>query len=220
LDFQLLTYEDNRLRRMSNPNAVIRLIDDDVPLLSGLEFLLQAKGYSTKFYSSARNFLAHDDPSIPGCIVLDIEMPGITGIELQNILLERGYHHPIIFLSGHGDIDIAVRAVKKGAVDFLQKPIDADRLLDIIEEALEKDMHSVGAGMSNGELRQLLNKLTSREKQIVKLILEGLENKDIALRLNLSPRTVENHRASAYHKIGVNSSAQLREKLKPLAGVI
>ena len=186
----------------------IRVVEDDPSVRNGLEYLLMSEGYESEVYESAEAFLAGDAASVPGCIILDIRMPGMSGLELQNILIERKYPHPIIFLSGHGDIDIAVGAVKKGALDFLQKPVNADKFL----EALKLDQLRTGNLYNPQDLLLLAEKLTDREKQIIGLIFQDISNKSIAERLNLSPRTVENHRAAAYRKLGVNSAEQLKDK--------
>jgi two-component system response regulator DctR len=144
-------------------------------------------------------------------------MPGMSGLELQNNLIERKYPHPLIFLSGHGDIDIAVSAVKKGALDFLQKPINPERFLAIVSEAIETDRRLAKGELSEEDLLRLLEKLTDREHQIIRLLLQGVANRDIAERLSLSTRTVENHRAAAYRKLEVNSLEQLTAKFKSVA---
>lgn len=192
--------------------TIIRVVEDDPSVRQGLEYLLLSEGYESELYESAEAFLAGDAASVPGCLVLDIRMPGISGLELQNILLERKYPHPIIFLSGHGDIDIAVGAVKKGALDFLQKPVNADKFLQIVAEAIELDQLKTGKLFKPQDLLMLLDKLTAREKQIIGLIFQDVSNKGIAERLSLSPRTVENHRAAAYRKLEINSTEQLKDK--------
>lgn len=194
------------------PKTIIRVVEDDPSVRNGLEYLLMSEGYESELYESAEAFLAGDAASVPGCIILDIRMPGMSGLELQNILIERKYPHPIIFLSGHGDIDIAVGAVKKGALDFLQKPVNANKFLEIVQEALKLDQLRTGNLYNPQDLLLLAEKLTDREKQIIGLIFQDISNKNIAERLNLSPRTVENHRAAAYRKLGVNSAEQLKDK--------
>lgn len=192
--------------------TIIRVVEDDPSVRNGLEYLLLSEGYESELYESAEDFLAGDAASVPGCVILDIKMPGMSGLELQNILIERNYPHPIIFLSGHGDIDIAVGAVKKGALDFLQKPVNADTFLEIVKEAIELDRLKTGNLYKPQDLLILIEKLTEREKQIIGLIFQDISNKSIAERLNLSSRTVENHRAAAYRKLGVNSAEQLKDK--------
>jgi two-component system response regulator DctR len=202
---------------MPKPKPLIRLVDDDLSVLAGLEYLLKIEGYESRSYTSAGDFLLGDDETVPGCAVLDIKMPGMSGLELQNNLIERKYPHPLIFLSGHGDIDIAVSAVKKGALDFLQKPINPERFLAIVSEAIETDRRLAKGELSEEDLLRLLEKLTDREHQIIRLLLQGVANRDIAERLSLSTRTVENHRAAAYRKLEVNSLEQLTAKFKTVA---
>lgn len=205
---------------MINKNGLIRVVDDDESVRKGLQYLLLAAGYQAAFYNSAIDFLTNDSPSILGCAVLDIQMPNMNGLELFNELLNRGYKRPIIFLTGHGDIDTAVAAVKRGAFDFLQKPIDPERFIQTIEKAIEFDHRRQGNEFSDDELKGLIEKLTQRERQIIRLLMEDLSNKDVATRLDLSSRTVENHRAAAYRKLSINSLQQLKDKFGPVKSLL
>lgn len=201
---------------MIHKHALVRVVDDDESVRKGLQYLLLAAGYQSAFYTSAIDFLTNDAPSVSGCAVLDIQMPNMTGLELFNELLNRDYKRPIIFLTGHGDIDTAVGAVKKGAFDFLQKPIDPERFIETIEKAIELDLRRRGSNLTDFELKELIDKLTQRERQIINFLMEDLSNKDIAERLGLSSRTVENHRAAAYRKLSINSLQQLKDKIGPV----
>ncbi len=197
---------------MISKKVLIRVVDDDLSVRKGLKFLLASSGYSSVLYEGAREFLEKDDPDVFGIIVLDIKMPEMDGIELHEELIKRKNQRPVVFLSGHGDIDIAVQAVKRGAYDFLQKPINPDRFLQIVKEAVNFDLKKGGFGLTKKEQLDLAQKLTEREAQIVRLLMQDVQNKEIAEYLNLSVRTVENHRAVAYRKLDVASLSQLQEK--------
>lgn len=205
---------------MIDKNGLVRVVDDDDSVRKGLQYLLLAAGYPSAFYSSAIDFLTNDSPSVLGCAVLDIQMPNMNGLELFNELLARDYKRPVIFLTGHGDIDTAVGAVKRGAFDFLQKPIDPERFIETIEKAIEYDRRKQNSQFTDNELKDLVEKLTQRERQIIKLLMEDLSNKDIAVRLDLSSRTVENHRAAAYRKLSINSLQQLKDKFGPVKNLL
>ena len=189
---------------------LIRIIDDDEELLGALKLLFECADRKVRAYSSAGDFLANDDPSIPGCVFSDIRMPGMSGMRLQDEMIARNIVTPIIFLTGHGDVDMAVRALRKGAYHFLQKPVDTGELIQSLRECLEKTRN----GLSSEEVRALLELLTPRERQITRLLLEGVPNHGIAVRLNLSVRTVENHRTSVYRKLRVNSYEELKNLLR------
>ena len=196
-------------------DVTLMIADDESFILRGLKEIVSDSDLPLKLIGTAGNGMdafALLLSSSPDIAIMDIRMPGMSGLELQNILIERKYPHPIIFLSGHGDIDIAVGAVKKGALDFLQKPVNADKFLEIVQEALKLDQLRTGNLYNPQDLLLLAEKLTDREKQIIGLIFQDISNKSIAERLNLSPRTVENHRAAAYRKLGVNSAEQLKDK--------
>ena len=189
---------------------LIRIIDDDEELLGALKLLFECADRKVRAYSSAGDFLANDDPSIPGCVFSDIRMPGMSGMRLQDEMIARNIVTPIIFLTGHGDVDMAVRALRKGAYHFLQKPVDTGELIQSLRECLEKTRN----GLSSEEVRALLELLTPRERQITRLLLEGVPNHGIAVRLNLSVRTVENHRTSVYRKLRVTSNEELKNLLR------
>ena len=172
--------------------------------------MLEQEGFDTVAYASAEEFLVNDMPSRPGVVVLDVRMPGMSGTRLQDEMIERRIDTPIIFLTGHGDVDMAVKALRKGAYHFLQKPVDTDELVRTIRECLEKTRR----GLTAEEAREAIGLLTPRERQIAKLLLQGVPNHGIAERLNLSVRTVENHRTSLYRKLRVNSLEELKSLLR------
>lgn len=174
----------------------VRIVDDDTDHNKATEFLLRCKGWQVISYTSAQSFLTEDVNSLPGCIVLDVHMPELSGLELQQIMKEREIILPIIFLTGYGDIDMAVNSMIEGAVDFLQKPVNPDRLLASVEKACTKSV-SLSAPfvlMTEEEAKQRLKKLTAREIEILELVNQELPSRLIGERLGISERTVETHR--------------------------
>lgn len=197
---------------MSN-EVLIRVVDDDAAMREAV-FLLESEGWNVVSYPDAQTFLREDIPSIRGCLVLDIKMPGMSGLELQQALNERDYDLPIIFLTGHGDIDMAVSTIKSGAVEFLQKPLDNERFLKVVAESVAQSKKGFTYLRYNVyEARKLWNKLTEREQQVMQRMASGLLNKDIANALNISVRTVEVHRAGALKKLGLRTAAEVNTLL-------
>lgn len=187
--------------------TLVRAVDDDEDVRKAMGFLLKCNGWSCKFYSEASSFLEEDDPSVPGCLVLDVRMPKMSGLQLQDKLLGKNYPNPIIFLSAHGNIEMVVDTMHKGAWDFLEKPMCPQKLLSAVEKYCTLSLRQKFPFyfMSHQELTVLMGKLSAREAQIVNLVAEGLPSRLIAERLGLSEKTVENHRISACKKIGVHS---------------
>ena len=195
-------------------NVLIRVIDDDPDVIKSIAYLLESEGYQTFGYLSANEFLRQDNPNIKGCIILDLKMPEISGLELQQILSDQNYSHPIIFLTAHGDIEIAVMAMKKGAFDFLIKPVDPQKLLNTVEVAVQEDQEN--SVLINNSLLQKFEAITKKEKKVCQLVVLGLSNREIAEALQCGLRTVESHRSSIYKKLGINNSNQLTEILKSI----
>lgn len=187
--------------------AVVRIIDDDDSMRKSWRFLIEGEGGgTTKCYSSALRFLEEDDRNELGCVVLDVRMPDMSGIELQRVMMLQKNGLPIIFVSGHGDIDMAVQALKDGATDFLPKPVSADRLLTAIERAVSKDVERRQQNQLTDEYRHVFDTLTAREKMVAKKVARGLLNKQIADELQISEKTVQVHRGSVCRKLGVKSA--------------
>lgn len=195
---------------------LIRIVDDDPVLSEALSFMLSCEGWRVKCYACAEDFIADDMPSVPGALILDLSMPGMNGMELYETLRERHYEVPVIFLTAHGDIETAVTALRGGAYHFLQKSADHQALLSAVTEAVEKDRRARGGIPEAEKVREKLAALTEREREVVNLLAEGLLNKQIAQRLDLSVRTVEVHRASAYRRLGIKSVAELASLLAAL----
>lgn len=189
--------------------TLIRIVDDDDSLRDALRFVLETEGWRVADHAGAREFLTRDAPSTPGCVVLDIRMPGMSGIEAQRAMLERGIDLPIIFLTGHGDIDMAVSALQEGALDFIQKPVDNERLLAVIAYAASANLAKRAGRVDAATLLERAALLTERELEIARALADGLVNREIAERLQIAQRTVEVHRAAVMRKLGIRKPAEL-----------
>lgn len=194
---------------MPPKTPLIRVVDDDVDLLNSVEFLLKCEGYEVAAYTDAQEFLRADSPSRPGCLVLDEQMPIMTGQELQSELNTRKSVLPIIFLTAHGDVDMAVQTMIRGAVDFQQKPLKPEKFLTSVARAVQIDLDRRGGASDLKDEIIMYEKLTEREEQICRLVADGLINKEIGERLGISKRTVDHVRASAVNKLQGKSAAQL-----------
>lgn len=194
---------------MTETTPLIRIVDDDEALCEAIGFVLEGEGYEIAAYPSAEKFLAEDDITRPGVLLLDVKMKGMTGPQLQEVLVRSGQTLPIVFLSAHGSIDLAVDVMQKGAVSFLPKPIGSEKLLSTVEMALKK---SPAYGVAAVEAPQ--EALSEREEQVVRLVLSGLTNREIAERLAVSKRTVEFFRANAMRKLGAHNAQELRHRFE------
>lgn len=188
---------------------LVRIVDDDPDQLASLEIMLSAEGWDVAFYERASDFFAEDTPSRPGCLILDVRMPEISGLEMQEELNRREYPLPILFLTGHGDVDMAVHTLKKGAKDFLLKPVDAPRLLTSVATIVQEDCDQRAMPLDSAAWKRKFRELTEREQEIVRYVASGLLNRQIAERLGISERTVHAHRLSAYRKLNVHNVADL-----------
>lgn len=186
---------------------VVTIIDDDPSVLDALSVLLRTKGYEVAAYARATDFLRA--PSEPGCIVTDVRMPEITGLDLLRKLKAQEDVRPIILLTAHGDVEMAMRAVKLGAFDFMEKPFKDERLLGAVQSALDAFETSSRRLNEIAELRARFDSLTQRQRETMELLVQGLANKDVAARLGISPRTVEIYRAWVMSKMGASSLAEL-----------
>jgi len=194
---------------MTQAPATIFLVDDDESVLRGLGRLLRAAGHATKPFSSPAEFLAQLPGDTPGCAVLDLRMPGLNGLELQQVMESKDCHLPVIFISGHGDVPASVRAMKAGAVDFLLKPFDEQQLLGAISHALLKDAAMRASRAESAALQARHAALTAREREVCALVAQGLTNKEVAQRLGTTEKTIKVHRARVIQKLGVDSVAEL-----------
>ena len=201
---------------MNDPQVFI--VDDDEAIRDSLGWLLQSRGVANRTYASAEDFLADWRPDLAGCMLLDIRMDGMSGEELFERLLERACSIPVIFLTGHGDVPMAVSALKKGAFDFVEKPCNDNELVERVLEALALDAERRLAAASVDSLNARIGQLTVRERQVMELILAGKLNKVIADELSVSMRTVEVHRSSVFEKMGVRTAVELAQKLAAASG--
>jgi FixJ family two-component response regulator len=209
---------------MSEP--IVFIIDDDPSARRGLTRLVRAAGLNAESFSSGADFLVSEHHTGPGCIVLDVQMPEMTGPELQEELAKADYSMPIVFLSAHADVPITACAMKKGAVDFLTKPVDAKNLLAAIQESLARDAENRAQRAETSSIRELIETLTPREHEVMTYVITGMLNKQIAGHLEISEETVKIHRARVMQKLGVVSVAELVrlcekvgiEPARPLSG--
>jgi len=191
------------------PTPVIHIVDDDESVRNALKRLLVTAGYGVRTYPSAGEFLLDPPPDAPGCLLLDLRMPGPSGLDLQEALVRHGVRLPVIFFSGHGDLATGIRAMKAGAVDFLTKPVESKVLLEAIDNALRTDgarRTSLGAG---ADLQARYAQLTAREREVLRLVVAGQLNKQIAGALGIAERTVKAQRAQVMAKLGATTAAEL-----------
>ena len=192
-----------------SPTPTVFVVDDDAAVRDGLALLLDTAGLAVETYDGAATFLAASSPGLAGCLILDVRMPEMGGPELQAELIRRGVDLPIIFLTAHGDIPTTVQAMKAGAMDFLTKPVVGAELLERVRAAFEKSARLREQASARDSLRERLEGLTGREREIMKLVADGLPNKEIARSLGISHRTVEVHRARVMQKTGVTNLVEL-----------
>ncbi len=194
---------------MTLPKPVIFIVDDDSSIRLALENLLSSCGHQVETYAAARDFLRDCPPNPAGCLVLDVQMPGLSGLDLQSELNQAGIDLPIIFLTGHGDIPTTVRAMKAGAAEFLTKPVSDSELVAAINQALERDRLAQANRADVAELRDRYAQLTAKEREVMNLVVKGLLNKQIALKLNNSEITIKQHRGKVMHKMRAQSLVDL-----------
>lgn len=189
--------------------AIVRIVDDNDEYRNSETFLLRMFGYNVADYSSALDFLEKDDPAIPGCLILDVKMPEMSGLEPQKVMTEKELGLPIIFLTGHGDVEMAVNTLHRGASDFLLKPVAPERLKESVARAIEADRNNRAKKRIQEEAKEKYNQLTEREKDVCRLVVKGLLNKQIAIELGISEHTVKVHRASIKYKLQVQTPVDL-----------
>lgn len=190
-------------------NGTVFIVDDDAAVLRSLSAVLAAEDFEVKTFTSAESFLESCDEQASGCIVLDVRMPGLDGLQAQEELARRRITMPVIFLTGHGDVPMSVRAMKGGAFDFLQKPVAADTLIARVYSALREDLLQQKKRAEVEAARERLSRLTTREVNVLTLLLQGKANKIVARELNISPRTVEIHRKNILEKTETKNLVEL-----------
>jgi FixJ family two-component response regulator len=203
---------------MTEPGGIVFVVDDDSSVRKAAARLFRVTGFQVETFVTAQEFLAYSRPDLPSCLVLDVRMPGLSGVELQEQLAAYDTDLPIVFLTGHGDIPMTVKAMKAGAVDFLPKPVSDERLRAVVEDAITT--HALGRERSAelARFRERVESLTARERQVMHLIIAGLLNKQIAKRLRISEATVKVHRGRVMEKTELDSVAELA-RLSERAGL-
>jgi len=194
---------------MKEPEPIVYILDDDALVRTGIESLIRTIGLRTAMFSSAAEFLNAKRPEAPACLILDVRMPGQSGLELQTELRSAGVHIPIIFITGHGDIPMSVRAMKAGAMEFLTKPVRGQDLIDAVQKAIARDREQRIERAGLEEIRARFDSLTPRETEVLNLVVAGLLNKQIADELGMSELTVKTHRAHVMEKTRADSLAHL-----------
>ena len=198
-------------------SGIVHLVDDDAAVRDGLALLLRTVGYTVESYRDPADFLAALPRARPGCILLDLRMPVMTGLQLQERLVAEGCDWPVILMTGHGGLEACRRAFKAGAVDFLTKPVDEEALIEALQSGFSRHAERQSRAAEAAEARMLLERLSAREREVLAMVGGGHATKDIARALDLSPRTVETHRANIAAKLGTSSVAEMA-RLLLLAG--
>ncbi len=204
---------------MTTIEPTVFIVDDDEALRRSLQWLLESVSLRSEAYASSKEFLDTYDPERPGCLVLDVRMPGISGLDLQEMLTTRGISLPVIIVTGHADVPMAIRALKSGAFEFIEKPYSDQVLLDRIHQAIALDGEQRRDGSRKADVASRLALLTPREREVMDLVVRGKANKQIANALKLSPKTIEVHRAQVMKKLRAESVAEL-VRLAVTAGVL
>ncbi len=194
---------------MTDKDAIVFVVDDDSSIREAIKSLVTLSGLRVETFGTAQEFLQSKRPDLPGCVVLDVELPGLSGLDLQRELAAHGIKLPIIFITGYGDIPMSVRAMKAGALEFLTKPFRDQDLLDAIQQALERDRAARQHSREIAELRERFDALTSREREVMSLVVAGWLNKQIGFELKISEITVKIHRGRVMSKMGAQSLAEL-----------
>lgn len=189
--------------------ATVFIVDDDADVRQSVSLLIRSIGLAETCYASAQDFLTHYDPQKPGCLVLDIRMPGMSGLELQKRLNSNVLLPPIIFITAHGEIPLAIQAMRAGAVDFIEKPFSPQALLERIREAIERDRENRRDQTRAAAVQERMTQLTDREREIMRFLASGQSTKQIAQQLSISSKTVDNHRARILEKMKVDNPTQL-----------
>lgn len=197
-------------------DVTVFIVDDDQEVRDALQLLMESVGLAVETFESAQAYLDAFDATRPGCLVLDVRMPGMGGLDLQVYLKSESLHPPIIIITGHGDVPMAVRAVQAGAVDFIEKPFNDQSLLDSVHRAIEQDAEQRGQASRLADIKERLDRLTPREREVLELVVAGKRNKVIAADLDVSQSTVEAHRAKVMEKMEAGSLSDLMRMMLTL----
>jgi RNA polymerase sigma factor (sigma-70 family) len=201
---------------MTEMQPIVCIVDDDASVRDALKRLVHSVGLRVELFDSAQEFFKRQRPDVPSCVVLDVRMPGISGLDLQRQLADANIHIPIVFITGHGDIPMSVRAMKAGAIEFLTKPFRDQDLLDAIQVALERDRATRQRESEIAALRERFESLTLREREVVTRVVSGMLNKQIAAKIGITENTVKVHRSRAMEKMQAQSLAALVKMLEKL----
>jgi FixJ family two-component response regulator len=197
------------MRESRESDPIIAIVDDDPSAREGLQSLIQSAGWRAESFASAQEFLARPRAEVPSCLILDLQLPGLSGLDLQKRMAEVGLEIPIVFLTGHGNIPASVQAMKAGAVEFLTKPFDEEELVQAVQEAIKRDRHTRQQHAELRELRDRYESLTAREREVLQQVVSGLLNKQIAAELDITEFTVKIHRGHVMRKMRADSLADL-----------
>jgi FixJ family two-component response regulator len=197
------------MRESQESDPIIAIVDDDPSAREGLQSLIQSAGWRAETFASAQEFLARPRAEVPSCLILDLQLPGLSGLDLQKRMAEVGLGIPIVFLTGHGNIPASVQAMKAGAVEFLTKPFDEEELVQAVQEAIKRDRHTRQQHAELRELRDRYESLTAREREVLQQVVSGLLNKQIAAELDITEFTVKIHRGHVMRKMRADSLADL-----------
>ncbi len=194
---------------MNAPVPIVRIVDDDASFLMAVARMLRASGFAVKTFDSAAEFLVRPELDVPGCVLVDLQMPSLSGLDLQEALAKEGHRLPVIFLTGHGDIPTTVQAMRRGAEDFLTKRAPKEDLLDAVKRAIDRDVRERAGRTRLEALRTRFTALTPREREVLQHVVQGKLNKQIAYDLGIHERTVKLHRTAIKTKLNVDSTAEL-----------
>tara|TARA_Y100000294_G_scaffold139306_1_gene132773 strand:- start:324 stop:950 length:627 start_codon:yes stop_codon:yes gene_type:complete len=205
---------------MTTTEQIVYVVDDDPAIRDSLQWLLTSVDLKVRTFSSGQELLDQVTPDLPGCLLIDVRMPGMSGLELQHELTARGIKLPIVIITGHGDVQMAVRAMKAGALDFIEKPFNDQEILEVVQRAVDRSVSAVESSAVKEELESRIASLTPRERQVLELVVTGLPNRGIALELGRSEKTVEFHRANVMEKMQAKSLADLMKMVMTVGEIV